>query len=179
LKEETLKLISAVGLSEDVLSMYPHELSGGMCQRVTIALALAPKPSIVVADEPTSNLDAYLRGYIVHLIKDLSRKLKMSLIVITHDISIAEVICEDMVVMYLGELVERGRVRDVLREPLHPYTTELIASAGLQRVGQKWRKYVSGCVYYTRCPYTSDKCLERPPLFKLGSEREVRCWKRL
>jgi len=176
-REETLRLISAVGLEEDVLYMYPHELSGGMSQRVTIALALASKPSIIVADEPTSNLDAYLRGYIVRLIGDLSNKFGISLVVITHDISIAEVVCEDMVVMFLGEIVERGRVSDVIKAPLHPYSSELIEAVNLERAGHKPRKYVGGCVYYVRCPYASSECLKPPPLIKLSSCREVRCWR--
>ncbi|MCX8184545.1 MAG: ABC transporter ATP-binding protein [Sulfolobales archaeon] len=179
LREETLKLISTVGLSEDVLYMYPHELSGGMSQRVAIALALAPRPSIIVADEPTSNLDAYLRGYIIRLIADLSEKLKTSLVVITHDISITEVVCRNVAVMFLGELMEYGPTRDVLKEPLHPYTSELIEAAELRRTSQISRKYVSGCVYYSRCPYATSKCLEQPLLVKLGNEREVKCWRKL
>lgn len=177
MKEEALKLVSMVGLQEDVLYMYPHELSGGMSQRVTIALALASKPSLVVADEPTSNLDAYLRGYIVKLIKDLSNKFGMSLVVITHDISITEVICEDMVVMLLGELVEHGRVADIIRNPLHPYTSELIEATSLQRASRKLRENTGGCVYYSRCPYAHNRCLEAPSLLRTDNGREVRCWR--
>ncbi|MEM1930530.1 MAG: ABC transporter ATP-binding protein [Sulfolobales archaeon] len=176
-REEIFKLISAVGLEEDTLYMYPHELSGGMSQRVTIALALASKPSIIVADEPTSNLDAYLKGYIIRLIRDLNSKFGISLVVITHDISITEVVCRDMVVMFLGEIVERGRVSDVIRSPLHPYSSELIEAVNLERTGHKPKKYVGGCVYYVRCPHASNECLKPPPLLKLSDGREVRCWR--
>lgn len=179
LREETLKLVSAVGLEEDVLYMYPHELSGGMSQRVAIALALAPKPSIIVADEPTSNLDAYLRGYIIRLIRDLSERFRMSLVVITHDISITKMMCAEMVVMFLGEIVERGRVDDMIKDPLHPYTSELIEATTLKGGSQRSRRYVSGCVYYVRCPYASSECLKSPPLLRLGDGREVKCWRQV
>ncbi|MEM1527348.1 MAG: ABC transporter ATP-binding protein [Sulfolobales archaeon] len=176
-REEISKLVSAVGLEEDVLYMYPHELSGGMSQRVTIALALASKPSIIVADEPTSNLDAYLKGHIVRLIRDLSDKFGISLVVITHDISITEVVCKDMVVMFLGEIVERGHVKDIIRAPLHPYSSELIEAVNLESASYKPKKYAGGCVYHARCPHASNECLKPPPLLKLSDGREVKCWR--
>ncbi len=176
-REEAVKLLSLVGLDEGVLHMYPHELSGGMSQRVAIALALAPRPSIIVADEPTSNLDAYLRGYIVRLIGNLNRKLGVSLVTITHDISIVEIACEDMAVMFFGEIVERGPVRDVLGKPLHPYTSELIEATTLKRAGLRYGEQTSGCAYYARCPYGDEECLRPPPPARLGGGREVRCWR--
>ncbi len=174
---EARRLLSLVGLEEEVLDMYPHELSGGMSQRVAIALSLAPGPSIVVADEPTSNLDAYLRGYIVRLIGDLNRRLGMTLVVITHDISVAELMCGDLSVVFLGEIVERGSVSEVLRKPLHPYTSELIEASVLERAGRKSGMRTEGCAYYARCPHAGGECLKPPPMLRLGDGREVRCWR--
>ncbi|MCS7111317.1 MAG: ABC transporter ATP-binding protein [Ignisphaera sp.] len=174
------KALKAVDLPSDVLGRYPHQLSGGMGQRVAIALTIAIDPEIVVADEPTSNLDAYLKGATLNLLRDIVRKGK-TLIVITHDILFASALCSFIAVMLMGNVVEIGKTEEVLSNPLHPYTRELIDAANLNFKNSKYainrsKTNLRGCAYSSRCPKHSARCYEKPKLFYINESHGVACW---
>jgi len=179
--EIALEAIRSVGLSDDVLNKYPHQLSGGMSQRVAIALTIAINPEIIVADEPTSNLDAYLKGTVLNLLKSIISKGK-TLIVITHDILFASALCNFIAVMFMGSILEIGRAVDILTNPLHSYTKELIDAANLSYINFKHfdnelRNSSKGCVYASRCPYYFDKCIEKPKMYYINQYHGVACWR--
>lgn len=175
--------LKAVNLTPDVLSKYPHQLSGGMGQRIAIALTIAVDPKIVVADEPTSNLDAYLKGAALNLLKEVVRKGK-TLIVITHDIVFASALCSFIAVMFMGSVVEIGKTEEVLLNPLHPYTRELISVVDLSFRNSKHVSNTNNrlkvgsreCPYLYRCPNSSPKCYEKPKLFYVSESHGVACW---
>lgn len=185
-KEQAVELIRKylrmVNLPEDVLNMYPHQLSGGMAQRVAIALSLSINPKIIVADEPTSNLDAYLRGAIGNILRELVNS-GITLIVITHDILFASHVCRNIAVMYGGKIIEIGRVEDILSNPIHPYTIELIEAATLQKgngpkkVSTATPSSSKGCVYINRCPFAFSKCYEEPSIVFIKNGHGVACWR--
>ena len=174
--------IKTVGLSDDVLNKYPHQLSGGMSQRVAIALAMAIDPEIIVADEPTSNLDAYLKGTTLNLLKGIVSRGK-TLIVITHDIIFASALCSFMAVMLMGTVVEVGKTIEILSHPLHPYTKELMDAANLSFKNSGHTKYsrprvdLKGCVYASRCPYRFERCDNKPELHYINEFHGVACWR--
>jgi oligopeptide/dipeptide ABC transporter ATP-binding protein len=184
---KAVELLEEVRLDKAVFNLYPHQLSGGMKQRAAIALALVPEPKIVVADEPTSALDAYLRFAMATFLKNLQREWELTLIFITHDISVARYVCDKIAVIYAGRVVELGKAYEVLESPRHPYT-ELLLESVPRRLSRKRLadipgmpphpgKYPPGCKFHTRCPYVFDRCrYEEPPLIFLNS-RAVRCWK--
>ncbi|MEM1645731.1 MAG: ABC transporter ATP-binding protein [Ignisphaera sp.] len=186
-KEKALELLSEVRLDKDVYNLYPHQLSGGMKQRAVIALALVPEPKIVVADEPTSALDAYLRFTIASLLKKLQKEWELTMLFITHDISIAKHICDIVAVIYAGRIVELGKAEEILAIPKHPYL-ELLLRATPHRLSKEKLadipgippppgRYPSGCKFRPRCPYVFDRCrFEEPSLNKIDN-RFVRCWK--
>lgn len=176
------KYLQIVNLHEDVLNMYPYQLSGGMAQRFAIALSLSANPRIIVADEPTSNLDAHLRGAIGNVLKELTTR-DITLIVITHDILFASHVCRYIAIMYKGKLVEVGKVDNVLSNPIHPYTMELIEAALLQKRNELKRVHEitaninGGCIYINKCPYAFNKCREEPKMIFINSEHGVACWR--
>lgn len=171
-----------------VLRAYPHELSGGMRQRVMIALALAGHPDLLVADEPTSALDVSVQHGIVALLAELREITNMSIVFVTHDLSIAENICDQIAVMYAGSVVEQGSAGAVLASPCHPYTRALLAArltadrpAGqLTAIGGQPRPLTAklpGCQFAPRCPLATDQCRsDIPVLADDGSGHEVACW---
>jgi len=178
--EIALKSIRAVGLPDDVLNRYPHQLSGGMSQRVAIALTIAINPEIVIADEPTSNLDAYLKGATLNLLKNIVSVGK-TLIVITHDIVFASALCSFIAVMFMGNIVEVGRTEEVLSNPLHLYTKELIDAANLnfrdfKYINNKPEVTLEKCAYAYRCPHYSEKCNRKPNLRYINKTHGVACW---
>ncbi len=178
--EITLNAIKAVDLPDDILNRYPHQLSGGMSQRVAIALTIAINPEIVVADEPTSNLDAYLKGTTLNLLRGIVRSGK-TLIVITHDILFASVLCNFIAVMFMGNVVEIGKTEEVLSKPLHPYTKELIDAANLdfkniRYANNKLKADLNECAYASRCTYYSNRCSEKPKLSYINKSHGVACW---
>ncbi len=175
--------VKSVNLDEDVLKKYPHELSGGMKQRIIIAMGLLLKPKIVIADEPTTALDVLIQAQIVNLLKKL-KKQGMSIILITHDLAILSEIAEKIGIMYGGKMVEFGSSHDIFKNPKHPYTQGLLES--IPTLHGKKPKFIKGnppdlvnppqgCNFYDRCPEAMDKCKKDPPKFKTDSGY-VMCW---
>ncbi len=175
--------INSVSLGENILKKYPHELSGGMKQRVIIALALILKPKFVIADEPTTALDVLIQAQIVNLLKKL-KKDGLSIMIITHDLAILSEIADKIGIMYGGQIVEFGSSYDVFKNPKHPYTQGLLASIPTL-YGNK-PTYIKGippslldpkpeCRFIARCPLAMEKCKKDPPNFKTDSGY-VKCW---
>jgi peptide/nickel transport system ATP-binding protein len=169
------------------LDAYPHEMSGGMRQRAMIALALACKPKILLADEPTTALDATVQIQILLLLRELQREFGMSVIFVTHDIGVAIEICDRVAVMYAGQIVEQGALRDIVRTPVHPYARGLLASTvhGAKR-GQRLEtipgtppsldKAPSNCSFAPRCGFAQARCTEAlPPTVQIAPDRIARC----
>lgn len=186
-RSKALELLSDVMLSEDVYDRYPHQLSGGMKRRAAIALALAPEPKVIVADEPTSALDAYLKYAMASLLKRLQREWELTLIFITHDISVVRYICDKVVVVYAGRIVEEGTTSRCFETPLHPYLEQLLKAlpqrfsknrlADIPGMPPRPGMYPIGCKFYPRCPYVFERCRqEEPPLVNVG-DGLVRCWR--
>ncbi len=183
------ELLKLVGIPPSRADNYPHEFSGGMKQRVMIAMALACNPDIVIADEPTTALDVIVQAQILKLLKDLRAKLNLSLILITHDLSIISEICDKVAIMYAGKIMEYGSAYDIFKNPLHPYTQGLIAAIPSIRGPKKKLRSIpgtppdllnppSGCPFHPRCPYADEICRqEPPPLIRLGRDRYVVCHK--
>ena len=173
---------------EEVLEQYPHELSGGMRQRVAISMSIIEKPKLLIADEPTTGLDAYVQNRILMMLSEL-KKAGGTLLYITHDLTIASQVCDRLYIMYAGRIVESGRTRGVLEDSLHPYTRTLIASVpeGYEdspplpvQLGEppNLAKLPVGCKFNPRCPYVKDVCREEePPLIEVEQGRHAACWK--
>lgn len=181
--------LNQVGIPEPArrARSYPHEMSGGMRQRVVIAMALACDPRLVLADEPTTALDVTIQAQILSLLQDLKEKRDASIVFITHDLGVVAQTCSRVAVMYAGKIVEEAPVRDLYREPLHPYTTGLMNSVprrGSTSRLQPVRGIVpslyalpEGCHFAPRCPHAFTRCTaEHPPLMDVGQGRKVRCW---
>ena len=175
--------IHSVSLDESILKKYPHELSGGMKQRVVIAMALLLKPKFVIADEPTTALDVLIQAQIVNLLKDL-KKGGMSLMLITHDLAVLSEIADKIGIMYGGHMVEFGSSQEIYKNPKHPYTQGLLES--IPTLKGNTPKYIKGippslldaptqCRFIDRCPLVIDKCKQVPPKFKTETGY-VRCW---
>ena len=179
--------ITELGLPRKILDAYPHQLSGGMRQRVTIALAALLKPRIIIADEPTTALDVVVQRGVVQLLKDIQEKLKNTIILVTHDMGVQANIADRIGIMYAGKMVEEATTEEIFGDPLHPYTRYLINS--LPKFGDKTiRESVpgsppslinlpSGCPFHPRCPYVSGICTKQMPSFiDLHTDHKVACW---
>jgi peptide/nickel transport system ATP-binding protein len=179
--------LGRIGLDPRVLESYPHQLSGGMRQRLTIALATVCEPEFIIADEPTTALDVLVQQDVLALIKDVQLRLGSSIIFVTHDMTVHAAIADRIGIVYAGRLVEEGPTTEVFERPQHPYTAHLIAS--LPRIGDvRKRKALSGkppnlsdppsgCRFHPRCPLAVEKCVSHsPPLEALGRGR-VACWR--
>jgi peptide/nickel transport system ATP-binding protein len=188
---EMARMLTDVGIRDAVrvLASFPHQLSGGMLQRALIALVFSLHPSLVIADEPTTNLDNIVEGQILELIRRRQRELRTSLIFITHDLTIARAICDRIAVMYAGEMVEIGTTEEVLTRPLHPYTAGLLGTAqSLERrdpvlfeiAGDPTaRADGDACRFSRRCPEAIDRCrLAHPSLVMRENSASVRCIRR-
>lgn len=182
--ERISEIVNSVGLNTSVLKKYPHELSGGMKQRVVIAMALLMKPNFVVADEPTTALDVLVQAQIINLLKKL-KKDGMSIMLITHDLAVISEVAEKIGVMYGGKMVEFGNAVDIYKNPKHPYTQGLLESIPSLK-SNKRPKYIKGnppslikspegCRFYDRCPHAMEKCKKEPPKIKTDSGY-VLCW---
>jgi oligopeptide/dipeptide ABC transporter ATP-binding protein len=172
-----------------VAKSYPHQLSGGMRQRVMIAMALACRPAVLIADEPTTALDVTIQAQILELLDRLRRELGMAVLLITHDLGVVAETADTVAVMYAGQVVENARVRDLFARPLHPYTAGLLAS--LPQLGQVRERlrvipgqvpdpaaFPAGCRFHPRCPLAQERCRrEAPELLPAGEGRSVRCWR--
>lgn len=187
---ECVAMLKLVGLprAESMMKNYPHELSGGMRQRVMIAMSMVCQPNILIADEPTTALDVTIQAQILKLMKDLNEKTDTSIILITHDLGVVAEVCDRVLVMYAGKIVEKGSVRDIFKNPKHPYTKGLLKS--VPDIRQKDSKLYSipgnvpkpgtidnGCVFAPRCEYAMPACgTVSPALQKVSSEGQmVRC----
>jgi oligopeptide/dipeptide ABC transporter ATP-binding protein len=188
-KEDALNLARRmfrhVGVPEDFLERYPFELSGGMRQRVALAMALVTSPSLIVLDEPTSALDLLTQANIMNVLKRIKQELGTSFILITHDISTSSELADEVAIMYAGQIVETGHARDFFLAPLHPYAQMLMASVPRLRsesdpmfiTGQppSLINLPTGCRFKARCPFRFEKCDQEPPMFS-KSGRKVKCW---
>jgi oligopeptide/dipeptide ABC transporter ATP-binding protein len=183
---EMLKRVR-VPAAERRVHEYPHHLSGGMRQRVMIAMALSCNPKLLIADEPTTALDVTIQAQILDLMSDLQREFGMSILLITHDLGVVAQVCEEVVVMYAGQVVEQGPVRPLFTAPQHPYTEGLLAS--IPRLGMTQSEKLSvirgvvpnllrlppGCRFAPRCDYRWELCAKPPALFDVGAQKS-RCW---
>lgn len=188
-KEQALnmarKMFQHVGIPVDFLERYPFELSGGMRQRVAIAMSLVTSPNLVVLDEPTSALDVLTQANIFNILKRIKRDLGVSFILITHDIATSSELADDVAVMYAGQMVETGDAMRFFSEPLHPYSQKLMASVPRLRQTTKLEFITgqppslinppTGCRFAARCPKRFEKCDEEPPVF-VRDGRTVKCW---
>lgn len=182
--EQRDKLLRRMGFSdpERISRSYSFELSGGMNQRVVSVLGLMNHPKWVIADEPTKGLDAILRRQVYQVLKEIGDSKDRGMMVITHDISLAGALCERLLVLYKGCIMEQGRTKEVLCDPVHPYTKGLIRSLpenGMHPIGRADReKGGSGCRFYPRCPWGTEQCAKKiPPETVLEGERKVRCFR--
>jgi len=186
LKERILRLLAMVGLPGRVYDMYPHELSGGMKQRVCIAMAIALTPSVIIADEPTSALDVVVQRVVAQTLLDVKRTLGVSMILIGHDMGLMAQLVDRIAVMYAGNIVEIAPVKDIFAEPLHPYTQLLLASIPsvkerkplvvTEGLTHDLRRPPPGCIFQLRCPFVMDKCREVvPPLRELRPNHFAAC----
>ncbi len=187
-KSKAEELLNRVGLSKDMASRYPHELSGGQARRVGVARALALHPKLVIADEPTAGLDVSVQGEILNLMTELKTVMGLSYMIITHNLAMVRHVSDRIAVMYLGRLIEVGPTREVFRKPLHPYAKSLIASepqpdprkrrADLAIKGEipSVLNRPKGCEFHTRCAIARERCRnEAPQLRAIESNRLVRC----
>lgn len=189
-------LLGKVGIPSPEIRIreYPHQLSGGMRQRVVIAMALSCRPSLLIADEPTTALDVTIQAQILELMQSLQRELGMAVMLITHDLGVIAQVCDEVVVMYAGQVAERGPVETIFRQPAHPYTRGLLASIPRLNTPRKSRlptiegavpgltEMPAGCRYENRCPYARPECgAARPPLESVAPGHEVSCirWRTL
>jgi oligopeptide/dipeptide ABC transporter ATP-binding protein len=193
---EAVTLLGKVGIPSPEIRVgeYPHQLSGGMRQRVVIAMALSCNPSLLIADEPTTALDVTVQAQILDLMHSLQRELGMAIVLITHDLGVIAQVCDDVVVMYAGQVAEQGSVEAIFRRPMHPYTRGLLASIPRLTTLRKSRlptiegsvpglnEMPAGCRYQNRCPYAQPRCAEgRPPLEAVADRHAVGCirWREL
>ncbi len=179
------KMFRHVGVPEDFIERYPFELSGGMRQRVAIAMALVTSPSLIILDEPTSALDVLTQANIFNVLKRIKKELGTSFILITHDIATSSELADDVAVMYAGQIVEMGDATRFFNEPLHPYSRKLMASVPRLRA-EKEPEFITGqppslinlptgCRFADRCPVRFAKCDQNPPVFQKEGRR-VKCW---
>jgi oligopeptide/dipeptide ABC transporter ATP-binding protein len=187
-RDRVSELLTLVGLQPDHARRFPHEFSGGQRQRIGIARALAVEPDFVVADEPVSALDVSVQAQVLNLLSDLQKRLGLTLLFIAHDLSVVEYLCDEVVVMYLGRVMERGPSRLVYAAPRHPYTKALLATAPIPDP-ERPRQHVplagdipspinppSGCVFRTRCPHAIEACAEAVPTTDhIGGDHHVAC----
>ena len=188
--ERTIEMLKLVGipLPERRVKEYPFELSGGMRQRVMIAMALSCNPKLLIADEPTTALDVTIQAQILRLMKQLKKEIGMAIMLITHDLGVVAEMAQRVIVMYAGKIVEEAPVISLFRKPLHPYTSGLLASIPQLDVEKKRLHVIKGtvpnladmpggCRFNPRCPYADDKCrTTEPDLCEVEDGRKVRCW---
>jgi peptide/nickel transport system ATP-binding protein len=182
------ELLDLVGLPQNAAERYPHEFSGGQRQRIGIARALAVTPDLIVADEPVSALDVSVQAQVLNLMQELRARLGLSMLFISHDLDVVELMCDRIIVLYLGRIMEEGPAEAIVRQPLHPYTRALTAAAPQADPDAPPRQRLligdipsplappSGCVFRTRCPHAKERCAsEVPQLRSKGDGRRFAC----
>jgi peptide/nickel transport system ATP-binding protein len=186
IEEKIFHALKEVRLDASIAKKYPHELSGGMKQRVIIAMSLLLKPDVIIADEPTTALDVLVQAQIIDLLKTLKKQNRMTIILITHDLSIISEIADKIGIMYAGQLVEFGDASEIYKNPRHPYTKALISAIPLLNSDKKQISFIKGtppslinsipgCRFYARCPHAMDICKQDPPEIKTETGY-TRCW---
>ena len=190
-KEKAIRLLQKVGIAnaKQRINDYPHEFSGGMRQRVGVAMAVACEPKLLIADEPTTALDVTIQAQILNLLREFKDELGMSIIIITHDLGVVAQLADDVAVMYAGKIVENAPVEAIFSSPQHPYTQALVAS--IPRLGEQparlqtiegapprlQREEYIGCSFYPRCPFRVSICAEkRPVLAEIRAGQTAACW---
>lgn len=185
--DRVAELMQQVGLDPSYVGRYPHEFSGGQRQRIVIARALATNPQLLVCDEAVSALDVSVRAQVLNLLQDLQEKLNLTYLFISHDLSVIEHICDRVVIMYLGKVVEVGSKEEIFNNPQHPYTKALLSS--VPKIGKKDRtdriiiqgdvpspaNPPDGCRFHTRCPHATEQCKTVPQMVDLGNDHCVAC----
>ena len=191
IRKKSLEMLKLTGVPdpEGCMNKYPHELSGGMRQRVMIASAMVTHPQLLIADEPTTALDVTIQAQIIALMEELQEKLEMSIIIITHDLGVVADMADEIIVMYAGEIVERGTARDIFYHQQHPYTWALLQS--VPRIDSADKSILNtiegnipdmikppkGCSFCSRCPYAMEICQEeKPETVQITKEHSVACW---
>lgn len=190
-RSRSIELLRAVGIPspETRLGQYPHEMSGGMLQRIVAATAIACHPTLLIADEPTTALDPTVQAQFLDLLDDLRNREALSLIIITHDFGVVARLCDRVMVMYAGRTVESGSARTIFENPQHPYTIALLAAlrsstdksrarlAGIEGAPPDLADLPQGCAFAPRCPRAHDRCqLESPPVYGISTAHTVACW---
>ncbi|TMF16075.1 MAG: ABC transporter ATP-binding protein [Chloroflexi bacterium] len=190
-KERVIPMLQRVRIpaAKDRVRDYPHQFSGGMRQRAMIAMGVSNEPSLLIADEPTTALDVTVQASIIELLRDLSRELRAAVILITHNMALVASLCNRVIVMYAGRIVEEGPTRAIFKHPQHPYTWSLLRS--MPRVDETTRerlisikglppdlgKMPPGCKFHPRCKFRVDRCFnEEPPLGEVDPDQLARCW---
>lgn len=187
--KHSIEILEKVGVPkpEERLKVYPHQLSGGLRQRVMIAISLASNPQMLIADEPTTALDVTIQAQIIDLLKELQKSMGMSILLITHDFGVVSQIADRVAVMYAGKIVEEGKLEDIFSDPWHPYTKLLILSIPGIKISRGGRlesisgavpnplKFPKGCRFAPRCPYAMDICMDTPPEETIIGDRRVSC----
>ncbi|PLR87197.1 ABC transporter ATP-binding protein [Bacillus sp. V33-4] len=190
LKKQTVEMLEKVGIArpEKIVKEYPHQLSGGMRQRVMIAMAMACNPSLLIADEPTTALDVTIQAQILDLMNDLKKNYDTAILLITHDLGVVAEMADRVMVMYYGQIVEETDIKTIFKNPQHPYTIGLLNSiprlegemdslqpieGNVPNIGE----VTKGCPFFSRCTHADSRCLEEnPPLVKTDKGHSVRCW---
>ena len=188
--EKAVEMMKSVGIANAEVRAreYPHQMSGGMRQRVMIAMALACRPQILIADEPTTALDVTIQAQILDLIRDLNQELGTSVLFITHDLGVVNELCDTVIVMYAGRIVERASTAALFEKPLHPYseglmnaipkiTRERAPLETIEGMVPNPTERLEGCSFWPRCPHATEQCKKaEPPVCQMGEDRMVRCW---
>ena len=189
-KKQAIDMLAQLGIADStrIVKRYPHELSGGMCQRVMIAMMLVTRPQLLIADEPTSALDVTIQAQILELIQKLIREIKTSVLMITHDLGVMAETCDRVAIMYAGDMVETGSVRSVLKDPQHPYTQGLLQTVPDKSSPDQPLFSIKGnvpsllapqtsCRFAPRCESVMNRCRhELPPLYKLNGDHQAACF---
>ena len=190
LRSRAVELLASVGISSPAsrLAAFPHQLSGGMRQRVVGAMAIAAPPRLLIADEPTTSLDLTIQAQYLRLLEELQERYRLAMIFVTHNLGIVAKMCDRVAVMYAGRIVEAGPVEEIFRAPLHPYTRALLESVPRLGESAEWLTAIEGqppdlavlprgCAFAPRCPRVMDRCrAEEPPELAIAPGHSTRCW---